>query len=53
MTAKKKKTFICGGNLPDGTRFEEGDEVPANLSTAEIKSLEANGCIEVKQKESE
>ena len=47
--AKTKGTsrfyFTVGGNLPDGTRVEAGDAVPADLAPAVMRSLKANAMI--------
>lgn len=37
--------FTVGGNLPDGTRVEAGDIVPANLEPAVMRSLKANNMV--------
>jgi hypothetical protein len=36
---KKVMRFTVGGNLTDGSRFEAGEEVPANLTAKEKKAL--------------
>lgn len=41
----KELIFTCGGNLADGTRFEEGDVVPADVSEKELKVLREMGAI--------
>lgn len=42
---KQKLIFTCGGNLADGTRFEKGDVVPADVSEKELKVLREMGAI--------
>lgn len=41
----KKKIFLVGVNLADGTRFEPGDAVPDDLAKSELDALKALGAI--------
>lgn len=42
--AAVKRPALVGGNLPDGSRFEAGDEL-GKLDADTLASLEANGIV--------
>lgn len=47
MAKKKEKlVFIRGGNFKDGSRFEKGDMLPANISKSELETLFELNAIE-------
>lgn len=41
----KKEIYLTGGNLADGSRFEEGQAVPKDLPAEDRKALEKMGVI--------
>lgn len=37
---------LVGGNLPDGTRFEKGDDLSGRLDEKTLHSAHANGIVQ-------